>query len=1000
MRHHQQSLWQSWMSKLPRIFILPLIGALVMSFQLYAQRTVSGTVTDGPSGPPIPGATVAVKGTTTGAITGDDGAFSLRVSGNDAVLIVSYLGFQTQEIAVGSNSTMNIGLVPSDIELDDVVITALGVERETKALGYSVTELDGNDFTQAREINIANSLSGRVAGVNVSGMATGAGGSVRIVLRGNASISGNNQPLIVVDGIPIDNSNLGNAGMWGGADQGDGIGSLNPDDIASISVLKGSSAAALYGSRASNGVILVTTKQGNNRRGVGVEVSSTFTGESVINFNDWQKEFGHGRDGVAPSTQQEALAQGLYSWGGRVGGSAIQFDGETRPYTDQGDNVGAFYNTGTTWTNTLALSGGDQDFNFRVGATRLDNNDVMPNSGLYRNTLTANVGGNFGDKFTARLAGTFSNQNARNRPRLSDSPGNGNYTVGSLPATINVESLKGTTDKLGAGEDGTELQFNDNIFVTNPYWAAYQFNGFDIKDRLIGNLMLRYMPTDWLFVQTRIGMDYYQRRSHFVTPYGTAYQGLGSLSEGERRFREVNMEAILGFDRDFGDIGVNAFVGGNQMRQEIESISISGSNFNIPFFESFSNTANQSGGYGFNTQGINSVFGSVELSYRDFFFLTGTVRNDWFSTLTDPSLIDDPDNSPSILYPSVSASFVLSDALELPSAINFAKVRASWAQVGGATSPYNLLPTFSLVDQGHLGNPLARISQGTVPNSKLQPLTSTEFEVGMDIRLFDGRVGLDVAYYNQQTTNDILNVSISQTSGYGSASQNIGEMSNQGVEALLTLTPVQTSDFRWNLSFNFAYNQNMVDTLAEGLSSIQVGESRTRNAYIQHRTGHPYSAIVGYRYARDEAGQMILDPATGLPTRTSALEILGYGNNPFTGGVLNELSWKGVNLSFLIDFQAGGDIYTATNAYAYFRGLHQATLEGREGGVPVNGVDSEGNPVSMNADAEDYYQRIAFNITEEFVNPADFVKLRQLTLGYSIPRSIMENSSVMLKAIR
>ncbi|GAB4421337.1 MAG: SusC/RagA family TonB-linked outer membrane protein [Bacteroidia bacterium] len=963
---------------------------ILAGLQAQAQRTVSGRVTDSENGQGLAGVTVVVKGTTAGALTNDEGNYSVRVGGDADVLVFSFIGYERQEIAVGNQTAVNVQLLATGVELDDVVITALGIARDKKALGYAVTEVAGSEFTEAREVNIANALSGKIAGVNISNLATGPAGSARITIRGNVSINGNNQPLFVVDGIPIDNSNLGSAGMWGGTDGGDGISSLNPDDIETITVLKGNSAAALYGSRASNGVILITTKKGSNRKGVGVEVNSNLVFETLNNQLDFQTEYGHGNQGLKPTTQAEAQQFGLIAWGPKLDGSnVIQFDGQSRPYSNVGDNLSRFYQPGLTFTNTLSLSSGSENSNFRLGATRLDNQGIVPNSGLTRHNFSLNGSSRFGEKLSSTITALYTHEDVRNRPRLSDSPGNGNYTVGLLPPSIDVESLYGNEDYPGTNADRSELQFNDNPFVTNPWFAAYQYDQYDIKDRIIGSVQLRYDITSWLYVMGRAGMDYYQRRNHSLEPYGLAFKPQGGMSESENRFRETNLDLIVGVDKTFGDFGVNVFVGGNQMRQMRENISISGNQFNIPYYYSFSNLAQQSPGTGFSQLGINSVYGSAEFSYAGMLYLTATARQDWFSTLTAPSLVGSG-KSYSSLYPSISASFLLNEAVSMPKFVTYSKLRASWAQVGGATDPYALELPYGLVGRGHLGQPLGGVATGTIPNTSLVALTSTSWEVGLEARLFNNRMGIDVAYYNQQTTDDIIGVTISQTSGFSAVLVNVGRMSNRGIETLLTGRLVQSGGFSWDVNFNFAYNWNRIDSLAEGLSSIQADQSRTQNGFIQNRTGEPYSAIVGYTYKRTEDGTLILD-GSGLPQRSDAVSVLGYGNNPLTGGLTNSFSYKGINLSFLIDFQAGGDIYAATNAYGYFRGLHKNTLEGRDG-LSVTGVDATGAAVTRTVSAQDYYQRVAFNITEEFVAPADFVKLRQINLGYSLPASILEKT--------
>jgi len=959
---------------------------LTTTSMLWAQsRTVTGKVTDEEDSG-LPGVNVLLQGSTVGTVTDIEGNYSIAVQGDNPVLVFTSVGYESLTEEIGNRTTVNVNLLPDLTQLSEVVVTALGVEKEKKSLGYSVSEVDGEDLVQAREINLGNALSGRVAGVNVSSSATGPAGSSRVVIRGNSSLGGNNQPLYVVDGIPIDNSQLGSAGMWGGTDAGDGLSSINPDDIAEISVLKGNTAAALYGSRASNGVILITTKKGSARKGVGVELNSNLTFENIINNFDFQQQYGHGTRGVKPVDEEEALSFGLQSWGGPLDGSdVVQFDGVSRPYVYQGDPYESFYNTGITFTNTLSLYGGNETANYRFSASNLDNDAVIPNAGYNRKNFTMNVNGKFAKKLSFSAKAQYSIEDTDNRPRLSDSPGNANYTVGTLPPSINVEDLKGPTDKLGANESGTEFRFNDNNFVTNPYWGAYQFVNSDERNRIIGSTMLKYDFTDWLYIQGRIGLDRYVRRSTNIEPYGTNYKPLGGISEGARTVQEVNADIMIGADKQFGSIGLNAFVGGNRMRRSNENFSANGQDFNIPFFHIISNAKNQNPNLSISEKGINSVYGSAEFSYNDFLFLTVTGRNDWFSTLAA--------DKNSVFYPSVGTSFVFSDALNMPQWISFGKLRASWAQVGGDTNPYNIALTYGLVGQGHQGAALAAISQGSIPNSNLQPLIVTETEVGFDVRFLDDRIGIDFAYYDRLTEDDIVSASISNTSGYGGVVVNVGEMRNYGIELLVTGQPVVTSNFTWEVAVNVAQNNNEVLQLAEGIKFLSGDQARSRNVFIRHAVGYPYSSIWG-RTHKTINGQKVYD-VDGLPIRSDDIELLGSGVHDFTSGITNSFRYKNLTLSALIDIKTGADLFSGTNLTAYSRGLHQNTLEGRENGLTFSGVDENGEAKTFNIaaeDVQDYYSRVASEITEEFIYDASFAKLRSVQIGYNLPSSLMSST--------
>jgi len=951
---------------------------MLLSIALFSQRTVTGTILNS-EGDPLIGANVMEQGKSNGTITDLDGNFSLLIT-EGSMLDISYTGYADQAISTDNATNFNITLDEGAF-LDEVVVTALGIERKKRALAYSVTELEGSSLATAKEINIGNSLAGKVAGVNVSNPATGPGGSTRIVIRGNGNISGNNQPLVVVDGVPINTGNLGSAGMWGGQDWGDGLSSLNSDDVESVTVLKGNTAGALYGYRAGNGVILVTTKKGSKDGGIGVEFNSNYQAESIIDNYDFQRQYGHGNRGVAPKTEAEAFAQGLSSWGGLLDNSSVlQFDGQTRPYSDAGDNLSRFYGTGATFTNTLGLNGGGEGYGFRFSLTNLDNKGIVPNSSVNRKTFTANMNATKGI-FFGSISGSFVNDATANRPRLSDSPGNANYTAWSLPPSININDLRGDENKLGANPDGTEFQFNDNVFVTNPWWAAYQFEGNNTKNRLFGNVTLGAELLPGLTLMGKAGLDRFNDRRHNLTPYGTAFSTLGGLTESNRELQELNLEATLRYVKDINsNFAIDLLVGGNQQKNFDETLSVGGSNFNIPFLHAPGNLANQSIGYNYSQYQVNSVFAMAEFSLFNSLYVTATGRQDWFSTLTDPF---GRESENSIFYPSFGVAYDLAEGLggKLPSFIGFAKLRASWAQVGGDTDPYQLTLNYGIVGQGHLGQPLGSISNGTIPPQSLKPSTNEEIEVGLDLRMFNGKVNIDFALYSRETIDGILDAVVSAASGFGRKKVNVGKVRNRGVELLLDVEVLRNNNFTWRSSVNIAYNDNEVVSLlteeADGEES-RLEESRTRNAYVALVEGQPYSQVQGFSYARDASGNIMLDD-NGLPQQ-GELKTFGTGVHPTSIGWQNSFSFGDFGFSFLIDAKSGAKIYNATNAYGYFRGLHQATLEGRENGL--------GSVAA--ADVQDYYQRIAFGISEEFIQDANFVKLRELIISYRLPNDLLE----------
>jgi TonB-linked SusC/RagA family outer membrane protein len=1006
------------------LFVLSSLTAL-------AQRNVTGTVND-PEGKGMPGVNVIVKGTSTGTTTDTNGLYTISMNEGATTLIYSFIGYASQEIEVGTRTTVDVSMVEDVSQLSEVVVTALGIQRNVKALQYSVTQVSGDNFTQARENNLSNSLAGRVAGVNVTKVASGPAASSRVVIRGAKSLQGNNQPLYVVDGIPMDNNNFGQAGVWGGVDEGDGMASISPDDIESITVLKGGSAAALYGSRATNGVINITTKKGSANKGLGIEFNSNYVVETVNDLSDWQQSNGSGamvgatlatRVATKSSTLADLSAAwngGWFTqaWGPKFDGSdVVQFDGVTREYSNQGDNYKRYYETGQSWTNSLSFTGGTETQNFRFSVANLNSTGIIPNSGYDRLNMSLATNAKFGKKVTIGAKVLYSHEEVKNRPNVSDSPGNGVQSMYLTPGDLNIDNMKGDPEKLGAVPSladqtanglvifdgkapGEEFQRSSNLWGQNPWWSAYQFRNSDVRDRIIASGQMRYDITEFLYVQGRAGMDWYTRRDTNLTPQGTGYQRGGSMSEGEDRVRETNLEYILGFDKAFGKINVNAFFGGNLMRRSSERISANGNGFNVPFFAAINNARDRNYGYAFNESGINSLFGSAEISYNGYLFLTATARNDWFSVL-NPEVND-------ILYPSVGASFVFTDAFEtLPSVLSFGKIRASWAEVGSATiGAYATNNTYSLGNP-HLGRPLATFSSaggfsGNLPNPVLQPATSTEFEFGFDVRFFDNRLGIDFTYYNQATTDDILNAQISRASGFGSTSVNIGKMTNKGIEILLTGTPVRGA-LTWDVSLNFAKNNNNVESLIAGNTELNVEEPRTRTVFVKHIVGYPYGMLTGLVQQQSPDGQLVYDATTGAPIQSQNYQIIGYGVPDFTGGLNNSLSYKQFNLSFLIDFKSGGDIYSGTNVRMTGAGFHQQTLIGREGeaelvrsGVSANadGSFAAFSKTYTPGEAQNYWSLLSGRAQENFVQDASFAKLRQVTFGYSLPKSILAKTPI------
>jgi len=969
-----------------------LVSLFLLSGYAFAQQNVSGLVTD-ESGVPLPGATVVVDQTNNGTTTDFDGNYSISVSNGQSISI-SFVGYKTINILVADGADYDVSLQPDSL-LDEVVVTALGIERNTKALGYSVTQVGGEEINEIKSTNAINALQGKIAGVQISGNSAGAKGSTRVIIRGNSSLNGNNMPLYVIDGIPIDNTNLGSAGVWGGADAGDGISALNPDEVESVSVLKGGAAAALYGSRASNGVILVTTKKGTGVEGIQVEVTSSVQFDDIKNDPyDPQITYGQGRDYSTNSDNIDTYA----NWGIPLNGSSVeQWDGVSRPYSYKGNNLEKFYSGGETYINTVAVSSSNNTGNVRLSYSNLQNKDIIPNSTLDRNTLGINAIQKVG-KLSADVNLKYINDDAVGAPRLSDSPGNANFGIRLFAPSIDVNDMLGAGG-LGTNEDGTEFRTSDNTYSQNPWFAAWQYFDNSVKARIIGSASIRWDITDYLYAKGRFGLDRYDYDRTSGTPYGTAYQPLGSMSESKLTRQQRDADLFIGTDNleIIDDLSVTAFVGVNQNYVNTESVSASGSNFIVPFLYNVKNTQNQGNGFGFSERQINSVYGSAEIGYKDALYLNLTARNDWFSTLSLAGK-----ESPNYdLYTSASLSVVLSDLVELPEVISFAKLRAGYSQVaGGAGNPYRLNLTYSIVDQGHQGASLGRISNGSIPNSEITPFEKNETEVGFDLRLFDNRFSADFTYYDNETDGDIVGVSASSTSGYGSALANLGVISNKGIELLLNANAIRKDDFDLSFTFNYSNNTSLIVSTNDEGTNISLDEPRSRNLRVTHIVGEQYGALFGTSYNRDSQGRIIhdIDPdGTPIP-QVGPRKILGFGVAPVSLGFGSNMRYKNLSLSFLIEGKNGGQMYSGTNAMAKYFGAHKATIDadGRENGFTVSGVDANGSAFTTTIAPdriEDYWRR-TYSIAEEAIYDSDYLRLRQVSLGYGIPSDLLEDTFI------
>jgi TonB-linked SusC/RagA family outer membrane protein len=949
--------------------------------------TVKGTVKD-QLGEPVIGATVKVMGATTGVITDFDGNYTISCPTNGK-LEFSYIGTQTQVIPVSGKTSIDVTMKESAMAIDEVVVTALGVKRQSRSLGYSTQKVDGEQFTMARDPNIGNALSGKIAGVSVAGNATGSTGSSRVIIRGNASLTGNNMPLYVVDGVPFDNSNQGSAGTWGGADMGDGLNNINADDIESIQVLKGAAASALYGYRGGNGAILITTKSGKKNQPVQVEVNENLTFNTIYDYRDWQDTYGIGSYGVKPSSAVDAQNWETSSWGARMDGSnATNFLGQSYNYSPI-NNWPNFYRTGVTSNTSASVSGGKEGIQYRFGASYNHEKSILPNANNRQIGINMNTTFDITKRLHLNVTANYVFDKAQGRANLSDGNGNTNASLMYHGNSFDIRWMEGTAAGWGTNEDGTEMIGGTNVYFNNPYWLQYRKTNDSNRNRLTGAINLRWEITDWLYAQAAVQRDGYSLEYKQVQPIGAAADPMGWMTEYEKNFEEMNYNFLIGFNKDFNGFTVGATFGGNKQSNQNKQYTVSdgGRPFIVDGLWSINNLSDKRPAKSYTRYEVNSFYGTLDLGWKNQLFLNMTARNDWFSTLAD--------DSNSYFYPSVTASWVFTDTFKMPEWFDFGKVRAGVASASNGTTPYSNLLLYQLRNYTVNGQSVATQNNGNkYPNPSLKPVKITEFEVGLNLAFLSNRLTLDMAYYIKNTKDDIAVVSTSSASGYGSKVANVGEIRNNGFEFMVDAYPIRTKIFQWNTTLNFAYNNSEVKNLGEGVDrlSIDGASSRSGGVTVYNIVGQPYGELIGYKYKRDGNGNLILKD--GLPQHADSQESLGNGVYKLTGGWNNSFKLKDFTLSFLIDFKFGAKLFSGTNLSLYSSGLHKNTLYGRESDPTAKfvypGVNEDGSQNTTAVNPQDYFGAIVSNnIAEEFVYKADFIKLREISLGYTFPKSLL-----------
>ena len=939
---------------------------------------VTGIVVD-ENGAPLAGATVRVRGSTMGSLTDAKGAFSLEVP-SGSTLIVSFVGYITKEVKLNNVATLTIPLTVSNV-LNEVVVTALGINKEQKRVGYSVTTISGEVLDKAKESNVAYSLEGRVAGLSINGINGGPGSSARILLRGVTSF-GASAPLFIINGVPMDNTQRGSANEWGGADFGDGISNINPDDVENMTVLKGQAASALYGARAANGVILITTKTGKKNTPFGVEFNTNYQTDKAINTFDYQTQYGQGLYGIRPTTVTNAISSGNYGWGEKLDGKpTIQFDGEYYPYSAVTDNISKFYRRGYTFTNTAAFSGGNDNGNFRLSLSNLSNGSIVRNSDLNRKTFNLSASQNVTKKLNINIVANFINETSNLKPNLSDGPFNVN----------NIQYLAANEDQAilapGYASDGSEIRWNSDTFTTNPYFTVNRFINDVNRNRLIAALSGKYNFNNWMYAQLRLGNDILYDKRKTVTPTGTAYYagGTGGLDEQSNTQRsELNSDLLIGAKHDIIPkvLSFDISAGTNLRKNTYEYTKLFGGPFIVPYFYSYNNLSIKSSNYNYKSTETHSSYYAVDFSFRDYLTITTTGRYDAYSTL--------PSDNRSIFTPSVSASLLFSDLVHIPS-LDFGKLRLSYAQTSGEPTDAYVTTQYYTTNYSINGIAIGSFSD-SLPNLFLKPYTLTEMEAGTELKFLNGRLGIDVAYFHRKTKNEIIKGDLDLATGFARRFIPTGSTQNNGIEIELSGSSVKATGFTWSPSFNFTYVQNKIlqtDGTPES-ADISFGTYRPLNAATALVKGLPGPQIMANDYLRNDKGQIIFD-GNGLPMAGPRVP-MGSAVPNIYGGLNNNFAFGKLSLSFLIDYRFGNKILSATNYNSIYRGFNQLTLSGRENGVIGNGVNSNGEKNTIAVPAQNYYQALAQNVSALNVLDGRFIKLRQVTFGYTFSKGFLNKT--------
>ncbi|HEU4551700.1 MAG TPA: SusC/RagA family TonB-linked outer membrane protein [Chitinophaga sp.] len=982
------------------LIFLSLSLCLFVTAFAQEKRTVSGNVKDADNNS-LPGITIIEKGTSNGAVSDGSGNFTLQVAPG-ATLVFSGIGFLSQEIAVGDQSTLHIRLSPDNKNLGEVVVTALGIKREKKSLGYALQEVSGDALTNARETNVTNALTGKVAGLQVLRSSNGPAGSTKITLRGNNSLTGLNQPLIVVDGVPLDNFiGSDNNDYWNpGRDMGNGLSDINPDDIESMSVLKGATAAALYGTRAGNGVILITTKSGKKQKGLGITYSSQIGFSEIFSRPKFQQSFGQGTRGVFGNDKET-------SWGPEITGQTVtDWKGDETPLRAY-DNVDGYFNKGLNVKNSISFQQQVSDAtSIYSSVTRMTDKGIIPGTKLNRTTLTARAVSHFGksNRWTTDTKVQYINSDAQNRPQNGMNDSNPFGTMYRLPVSLNIRDFS------AAKRDNGKMLWYGTSSKVNPYWSSLYDLNQDVRDRFLMSGLVKYEMTDWLSAEIRGGADIYTTNTEAKRYAGSPSPANGSYSQGKETFSEINYSAMISAHKDnlFGKLGGQASIGGNLMKQKRNKLNASVGELQIPDFFALNNgKSNPSVTEKVAEKRINSVYGTLGFNWDAYWFVDATFRNDWSSALG-------PDNR-SFFYPSISTSLVLTEMIQrmggqVPSWITYGKIRGSYAQVGNDMDAYQLYNTYEVSKDPNGNTVVKRKNTLFDPNVRNELIKS--FEVGAEARLFNNRVGVDVALYKTNATNQLINLPMDPLSGYSYRKINAGNIQNKGVEVMLNARVLdKPQSVSWDVTVNYSANDNTIKELTDDVTLYPLGGYDDVQVYAE--TGHKYGEIYGSSYQRvtdatsPYYGKIIVN-GNGLPLATDKVSL---GTQQASGllGVINTFYWKSFTLGFQVDARFGGKMYSGTLSSMQIAGTAEETVvNGKRADILVDGVvyDADTKTYTPNTKAvspQDYWVSGLgignVGIVEANLYDASNVRLRNVQLSWALPAKLFVRTPIQRASI-